>query len=839
MTTVNPVSSQNPETSRKPFNEFHFKVLNSFNLDEFKKFTNFPQLLAETIKKTLGSAPDRFSFESRIGHHFRRSISNEDKWRLGLFNGLKLTDEFYGSDTAKRIFKKSYGVRSCAVRVVRLPAESQSSADLEERLELSSDVDEENVAAKIDLTMSDESSPNIIDPRNMRVKYPRKQTQPKKSSPISGIDTYISPAKSVERIPMPHSMVGFDDETFVASSEPATTSSKRISIISNVVLVPPTPFRDETSRRQPDRRLHSSGRRVFKQEIGPKSKDHQRKVIYVEDETEMMPVEDAIKEKPKPKIGPKSKLMPTYQTTQDLLQDLTDTNPLPTLTIDESLTKETAAPPESSSKVTTPATKPRIGPKCVLLNRKQLQLPPKELLEKSVHTSSSIEPAVQKSSNVVFAMPKPKAGPKSRTRQLKSSSVDSNRNATKVTNPPKMVTITEPEPLQTAVTAHQSPQSDHSSKSPTVDEHSSNKTDKASLRRSQMVAKWTENMDTSEIPFQSCHVQTHENTSLVKCRTTSSETPTQPSDSLELSDINRSIERAQQYLPKYFATTDRNVRSIKHFWNDFLKSEFQEESSEAETQLIATPDDVELEVQSQAVLHPNQIDDNAEETRMEPQIDHTDEENVDEVRMEPQSSDDEMNVENVSSIKVEPQSPQVAQIDVKNVSYIPIEAPASVVDPHLVRCAEHSDVQQETKIKVELVECDPNETYSSDVQIIEIPPEEIIEILGDETQQLFDQLQVDRRDSEELVLPIVIPLRTSNTMSSVASSSKGFLTSLPVIASKKRNYQPLDIVVEPVQKHPPLDLLAFSQQHLTPPSYENYQIEECTMSESQHQRQDS
>lgn len=46
----------------------------------------------------------------------------------------------------------------------------------------------------------------------------------------------------------------------------------------------------------------------------------------------------------------------------------------------------------------------------------------------------------------------------------------------------------------------------------------------------------------------------------------------------------------------------------------------------------------------------------------------------------------------------------------------------------------------------------------------------------------------------------------------------------------------MDIVVEAVQNAPYVELHAFSQQHLTPPSNENYQIEECTMTESMHQR---
>ncbi|XP_037043302.1 uncharacterized protein LOC119079472 [Bradysia coprophila] len=144
-----------------------------------------------------------------------------------------------------------------------------------------------------------------------------------------------------------------------------------------------------------------------------------------------------------------------------------------------------------------------------------------------------------------------------------------------------------------------------------------------------------------------------------------------------------------------------------------------------------------------------------------------------------------------------------------------IEPQASVVDPHPVRCAEHSDVQLKTKIKVELVECDPNETYSSDVQIIELPPEEPIEISDDETQLLCDQLQVDRNDTKDLV----VSQSTSSKKLSAASTSKGSL----------------NIAVEPVQNNLSVDCQALSQQSFTHPLNWNFQIEERTMTESQHQ----
>lgn len=63
-----------------------------------------------------------------------------------------------------------------------------------------------------------------------------------------------------------------------------------------------------------------------------------------------------------------------------------------------------------------------------------------------------------------------------------------------------------------------------------------------------------------------------------------------------------------------------------------------------------------------------------------------------------------------------------------------------------------------------------------------------------------------------------------------------FLTALPNITSKKKIYQPLDIVVDAARNVSPIVLPNhdFSQQPDTPE--ENYEIEECTMTDSQLQR---
>lgn len=68
------------------------------------------------------------------------------------------------------------------------------------------------------------------------------------------------------------------------------------------------------------------------------------------------------------------------------------------------------------------------------------------------------------------------------------------------------------------------------------------------------------------------------------------------------------------------------------------------------------------------------------------------------------------------------------------------------------------------------------------------------------------------------------------------SSCLRFLTALPNITTKKREYPPLEIVT--AQNIPPVVFpnYDFSQQPQTPPSDENYDIEECTMTDSQLQR---
>lgn len=684
---------------------------------------------------------------------------------------------------------------------------------------------------------------------------------------ISGIQTYKSTSEFVKKIPQ--TPEGFDDKIKVSSIEPAKPSSKRIEIISNVVLVPPTPFRDEIIQRQPNPNSDSL-RRASKHKIRTESKVQRRKVVYIDEDTEELPVTNARnKTSPnlsKSKVGPKtimsqSNNMPAVsnvKTTQDLLEDLMDTimDPSEVITFDDPKTQSLAIPArrQEHSPITT-----RIGPKSVVSNQRNSQFPSEKLSMKAMQTGLSVEQKspVGESPKIIFAKPKPKIGPKSRISQPNKSNDKTTQDLLHDlmhTNPPSIVEITEPptEPLQTTAInklevsqtpppttkprcgpksamlnrqqfsrenlsenksmhhagpsivsllstkpkspippqliplpmlddvnvavpeglqgvfgpispANSSPQSNRTSKIQPVEPHSNNKPQKTSPSRSQFNAKSTENMDTTEIPCQShpsnqLHIgsqgevfkthQTLRDTPVECICAAGSDALTQCSDSSEFRNIvKRSVGRAIQHLSRYLAEVDPNVHSLNHFWSDFHRFEAEEDNSAAETQLsnsIEHPNGMELEMQSQAVLHSDQLDT----------------ENSDKKQMEPQSFEvDHLEVEIVD--RVEPHE-------------IQMEQQSSMADPHSGQFVEHSDSQIKTNIKVEVFDHDHNETYSSDVQIIELPPDEPIEILLDDTQQLYENLQVDGTDSEEqLYMPIVISQQTSKKVSPSASSSKG------------------------------------------------------------------
>lgn len=79
-------------------------------MDEFKRFTNFKEVLKAIFGCLKDNEIDRF-----VDLNFVKNIPEKSRWVRGAFSSLKLTDEFYGSDTANRIFRDIYGIKPCRV----------------------------------------------------------------------------------------------------------------------------------------------------------------------------------------------------------------------------------------------------------------------------------------------------------------------------------------------------------------------------------------------------------------------------------------------------------------------------------------------------------------------------------------------------------------------------------------------------------------------------------------------------------------------------------------------------------------------------------------------------
>lgn len=213
----------------------------------------------------------------------------------------------------------------------------------------------------------------------------------------------------------------------------------------------------------------------------------------------------------------------------------------------------------------------------------------------------------------------------------------------------------------------------------------------------------------TELPCEGCHAHISLNKQLnigpqCEFRKLFVESPMDISESTELrKNFKRSFDAQSQHinelLMKYMAETEPKALSLKTFWYDFIKSEYENDNSAAETQL------------------------------------HNSNENVDDVRMENQSQA----ILNANQLEAEP-------YDFTNV-----------------------------QVKMEKIFDQRNDSCSSDVQIIEQPPNETIEILMDSTQDLVDKMLLD--DSEEqLIRPFALPQppieSCSNVKSTVAGSSK-------------------------------------------------------------------
>ena len=52
-----------------------------------------------------------------IRRNFKKNVPDEASWSTGAFRKMKLTQDFYESETAARVFGKIFGIKNCAVNL--------------------------------------------------------------------------------------------------------------------------------------------------------------------------------------------------------------------------------------------------------------------------------------------------------------------------------------------------------------------------------------------------------------------------------------------------------------------------------------------------------------------------------------------------------------------------------------------------------------------------------------------------------------------------------------------------------------------------------------------------
>lgn len=632
----------------------------------------------------------------------------------------------------------------------------------------------------------------------------------------SGIATYASTSKFVDQIPPPNLAEGISD---IRSTDPAAIinqpnatmpNKSSIIILSDITLVKPTELRDmetdpvkQTSHSRPDE-LRPSLNIVDP----PVARLGEIFVRPLPPNTSRVTSQNVGHLQTKPKIGPKSRMNrstinPPLMSTQDLLQDLMTEGPEIS---PSSQTHQKIRAQVSSQNV--PHRKPKIGPKSrmnlstvkpALMSSQELaptdpskipvitqpdtyEMPttsiirpstnsplfsseqsPRELMHTDQSLISTVEQLHQKEqeTTVVETTPKPKIGPNFRTNASEKSTVNSPWMSTQEllqglmhTDPTTVPSPAHPnEPSQCKrrnevvresmrkvgpndQVSLQASSKCHTVRKPESNEHrqpstAENKITQNEIEHTSPTQSPPPRLKTNvridgagnlmtEIPCEGCHAHT----SLIRQLQVDSQgainigtlpvenvsCPGRRKSPMNLSvasdlinnfqqSFDAQLQHIQEHMLKYMAETEPNALSLKTFWYDFIKSEYETDNSAAETQLHncnENIDELPMENHSQPVLSPNQLD-------------------------------------------------------------------AEVLDDFL-----------NVQIKMEKI-FDQSDDPFDDVQIIEVPPSEPIEILMDSTQDLVDNLQVDDSDDHErLIGPFAIPhLPLESCRSTAASSSKG------------------------------------------------------------------
>lgn len=124
-------------------NHFLFDVSNRLSLDEFRRYTNITEILT-LVLEDCNITPQRL--DCFIEDQFRKNVPNKEAWKRGGFRSCHLTNDFWESKTAARIFEDVYKIKKCRVLCNNVVPKS-ISVDLDDSASETDpeDVDEVNV----------------------------------------------------------------------------------------------------------------------------------------------------------------------------------------------------------------------------------------------------------------------------------------------------------------------------------------------------------------------------------------------------------------------------------------------------------------------------------------------------------------------------------------------------------------------------------------------------------------------------------------------------------------------------------------------------------------------
>lgn len=141
------------QEDKKKFNRFLFDIVNQFSLNEFTNYTNFTEVMKRVLEAD-GDPTKQGRLNRYIKDNFKRTVPDEKMWKKGGFISLRLTEDFYESETAARIFGKLFGIKNCTVALSKVLPQSVrvDKGDSRRQSSVSDTVDDEDPMEQVRTT---------------------------------------------------------------------------------------------------------------------------------------------------------------------------------------------------------------------------------------------------------------------------------------------------------------------------------------------------------------------------------------------------------------------------------------------------------------------------------------------------------------------------------------------------------------------------------------------------------------------------------------------------------------------------------------------------------------